>query len=69
MRDCFSALDRRNFDVNVNSVELKPSAGIKFTVKRQSLWPATNNVLGSTDTYDLGRLIEMQGKNDKETCK
>ncbi|KAF8712405.1 hypothetical protein AX14_013124 [Amanita brunnescens Koide BX004] len=53
---------------NTRIVDLKPSAGIKFTVKRNTMWPMSKNVLGSTDTYNLGKLIEMQGKNDKETC-
>lgn len=56
-------------NVNVDRVDLKPSAGIKFTVKRNTMWPMSKNVLGSTDTYNLGKLIEMQGKNDKETCR
>ncbi|KAF8637782.1 hypothetical protein AX17_002573 [Amanita inopinata Kibby_2008] len=55
---------------NSRIVELKPSAQIRFIVKRQARWPIThNNVLGSTDTYNLCKLIEMQGKNDRETCK
>ncbi|KAF8627965.1 hypothetical protein AX15_004159 [Amanita polypyramis BW_CC] len=52
---------------NTKIVDLQSTAGIKFTVKRQTLWPTTHDVLGSTDTYDLGKLIEMQGRNDKET--
>lgn len=27
----------------------------------------SHHVLGSTDSYDINRLIEMQGKNDRET--
>ncbi|KAM6502698.1 hypothetical protein JOM56_002675 [Amanita muscaria] len=54
---------------NTRIVELKPTAPIKFTVKRQAIWPMTHHVLGSTATYDIDKLIEMQGKNDRETCK
>ncbi|KIL60469.1 hypothetical protein M378DRAFT_917822 [Amanita muscaria Koide BX008] len=53
---------------NTRIVELKPTAPIKFTVKRQAIWPMTHHVLGSTATYDIDKLIEMQGKNDRETC-
>lgn len=53
---------------NTRIVELKPSTPIKFTVRRQAFWPISHNVLGCTDTYDICKLIEMQGKNDRETC-
>ncbi|KAK2463041.1 hypothetical protein APHAL10511_004696 [Amanita phalloides] len=53
---------------NTRIIELKPNAGIKFTVRRQTVWPVAHSTLGYTNTYDLCKLIEMQGKNDRETC-